>query len=32
VATYCDVDLRVEIETGKARFTYKDGKDWTGPR
>ncbi|NHB76296.1 cupin domain-containing protein [Rhodobacter calidifons] len=32
VATYSDVDLRVEIEGGKARFTYRDGQDWTGPR
>ena len=32
VATYSDVDLRVEIEGGKARFTYKDGSDFTGPR
>jgi uncharacterized cupin superfamily protein len=32
VATYSDVDLRVEIEAGKARFTYRDGTDWTGPR
>ncbi|MFN4203198.1 MAG: cupin domain-containing protein [Tabrizicola sp.] len=32
VATYSDVDLRVEIEGGKARFTYKDGTDWAGPR
>ena len=32
VATYSDVDLRVEMEAGKARFTYKDGSDWTGPR
>ena len=32
VATYSDVDLKVEIEGGKARFTYKDGTDWTGPR
>jgi len=32
VATYSDVDLMVEIEAGKARFTYKDGTDWTGPR
>ncbi len=32
VATYSDVDLRVEMEGGKARFTYKDGTDWTGPR
>ena len=32
VATYCDVDLQVEIESGKARFTYKDGTDYAGPR
>ena len=32
VATYSDVDLRVEIEGGKARFTYKDGSDWSGVR
>lgn len=32
VATYSDVDLQVEIAAGKARFSYKDGTDWTGPR
>lgn len=32
VATYSDVDLRVEMEGGKARFTYRDGRDWEGPR
>jgi uncharacterized cupin superfamily protein len=32
VATYSDVDLRVEMEARKARFTYKDGSDWAGPR
>ena len=32
VATYSDVDLRVEMGGGKARFTYKDGTDWVGPR
>ena len=32
VATYSDVDLRVEMAEGKARFTYKDGSDWVGPR
>ena len=31
-ATYSDVDLRVEMEAGRARFTYRDGSDWTGPR
>lgn len=28
VATYSDVDLRVEMEAGKARFTLKDGKPY----
>ncbi len=32
VATYSDVDMKIEIEGGKARFIYKDGTDWTGPR
>ena len=32
VATYSDVDLQVHIEARTARFTYKDGTDWTGPR
>lgn len=32
VATYSDVDLQVHIGGGSARFTYKDGSDWTGPR
>lgn len=32
VATYSDVDLRVEMEHGTARFTYRDGTDWQGPR
>lgn len=32
VATYSDVDLRVELEAGRARFTYRDGTDWEGPR
>lgn len=32
VATYSDVDLRVEMEQGTARFTYRDGTDWQGPR
>jgi uncharacterized cupin superfamily protein len=32
VATYSDVDLVVEITEGKARFTYKDGSDFDGPR
>lgn len=32
VATYSDVDLRLEYRGGKVRFTYKDGSDWNGPR
>ena len=32
VATYSDVDLKVEMEGGKARFTYKDGSDFQGAR
>ena len=32
VATYSDVDLRLEIEAGRARFTQKDGSDFKGAR
>ncbi|MBT9244147.1 cupin domain-containing protein [Gemmobacter fulvus] len=32
VATYSDVDLRIEIKAGRARFTYKDGTNWAGVR
>jgi uncharacterized cupin superfamily protein len=32
VATYSDHDLAIEIEDGKARFTYRDGTDWNGVR
>ena len=32
VATYSDVDLRLEIEAGRARFTHKDGSDFKGAR
>lgn len=31
-ATYSDIDLKVEMAQGKARFTYKDGTPFTGPR
>ena len=31
-ATYSDVDLVVHIAKGAARFTYKDGADYEGPR
>lgn len=32
VATYSDVDMMVHIAEGKARFTHKDGSDWSGPK
>ena len=32
VATYSDEDFMIEIEGGKARFTYRDGTAWNGPR
>jgi len=32
VAHYSDVDLKVEIEGSTARFTYRDGSDYRGPR
>ena len=31
-ATYSDVDLVLHVDHGTARYTYKDGSDWTGPR
>lgn len=32
VATYSDVDMVVRLDASAARFTYKDGTDWTGPK
>ena len=32
VATYSDVDMMVQMAGGKARFTHKDGSDWSGPK
>jgi uncharacterized cupin superfamily protein len=32
VATYSDVDLMIHIDDGKARFTYRDGASFAGPR
>ena len=32
VATYSDVDLKVHMENGKPRFTYRDDTPWEGPR
>ena len=32
VATYSDVDMVVHVEGNSARFTYKDGTPWDGPR
>jgi len=30
VATYSDIDMKVEVEAGQSRFTHKDGRDWEG--
>jgi uncharacterized cupin superfamily protein len=32
LATYSDVDMQVEMEGGKYRFTHKDGKPWSGEK
>lgn len=32
VATYTQVDMKVHMAGGLARFTYHDGSDWAGPR
>lgn len=32
IATYTQVDMKVHVAGGKARFTYHDDTDWTGPR
>jgi len=32
VATYSDVDMQVHMAGGRARFTHKDGSDWSGPK
>lgn len=32
VATYSDVDLKVHMENGAPRFTYRDDTPWEGPR
>lgn len=31
-ATYSDVDMVARTAAGKARFEYKDGTDWSGPK
>lgn len=31
-ATYSDVDMVVHMADGQARFTHKDGSDWSGPK
>lgn len=31
-ATYTQVDLKLHLSGGQARFTYHDGSDWAGPR
>ena len=32
VATYTEVDFKIHMEGGNARFTYHDGSAWDGPR
>lgn len=32
VASYADVDMKIHMNGGKPRFTYRDDTDWTGPR
>ena len=32
VVTYSDEDFAIEIEDGRASFTYRDGSPWNGPR
>ena len=32
VASYSDVDMKIHMNGGKPRFTYRDETDWTGPR
>jgi uncharacterized cupin superfamily protein len=32
VATYSDVDMRIEVDGGASRFSYRDGSPWEGPR
>ena len=32
VASYSDVDMKIHMNGGKPRFTYRDDTDWTGPR
>jgi len=32
VVHYSDIDFGITMEGGKARFTYRDGSPWAGPR
>lgn len=32
VASYSDVDMKIHMNAGKPRFTYRDDTDWKGPR
>jgi uncharacterized cupin superfamily protein len=32
VVTYTQVDMKIHLSGGAARFTYHDGSDWVGPR
>lgn len=32
IASYSDVDMKVHMNAGKPRFTYRDDTEWMGPR
>ncbi|PWE27317.1 transcriptional regulator [Pararhodobacter marinus] len=32
IATYTEVDMKLHMQGGDARFTYHDGSVWAGPR
>jgi uncharacterized cupin superfamily protein len=32
VATYSDVDMKIHMKNGTARFSYRDDIEWAGPR
>lgn len=32
IASYSDVDMKIHMNAGKPRFTYRDDTEWMGPR
>lgn len=32
VATYSDIDMKIQFNDGKALITYRDGTEWNGPK